>query len=202
MRTRPPSLKRVVIATANRDKLRELRRLLRGSGLSVIGLRPEQLEKLPPERGSTYRANARAKARAAAADTGLPALGDDSGLEVYALGGRPGLLSSRWRPTTRARNSALLRALARRSDASRRARFVCAICLALPAGRSWTRQASCAGRIALAQRGRGGFGYDPVFIVDGGGGRTMAELGAAHKDRLGHRGRALRKLWPRLLSLP
>jgi len=155
---------------------------------------------MPPEHGSTYRANARIKALAAAAITGLPALGDDSGLEVRALGGRPGLRSNRWRPTVAGRNAAVLRLLGR-TGGDRRARFVCAVCLALPGGGHWTRQASCHGRIAGAPRGRRGFGYDPVFMIDGGGGRTVAELPAALKDRLGHRGRALRKLLPLLVSL-
>ena len=194
------SLGRLVIASGNPGKLRELRRLMRGTGLSIRGLQAKELRDLPPEHGPSYRANARAKALAAAAASHLPALGDDSGLEVRGLDGRPGLRSARWRPTAQARNAALLRALAR-SGGSRRARFVCAVCLALPGGRSWTRQASCAGRIAPAARGRRGFGYDPVFLIDGGGGRTVAELGPAVKDRLGHRGRAVRKLIPKLLSL-
>jgi XTP/dITP diphosphohydrolase len=188
----------LVLATTNPGKLAELRRLLRGSGLQTVGLGRFGAFELN-ERGASYKANAALKARQVALRLSLPALADDSGIEVRALAGRPGIRSARWQPTVAARNRALLRALRGRSD--RRARFVAALALALPSGKVYVRQAACAGRIAPAPRGRLGFGYDPLFVVRGGEGRTVAELQPGEKDRLGHRGAAIRKLWPLLHEL-
>jgi XTP/dITP diphosphohydrolase len=196
----------LVVATANAGKLRELRALLEGVALRVVGL-----GELPPvafpEEGDDYERNARAKARAAALQLGLPALADDSGLEVEGLGGAPGPRSARYGGPGLddvARSARLLHALAARPGASRRARFVCVAALALPDGAIEARRGECAGAIAPGPRGAGGFGYDPVFVVDEPGfrdGRSMAELAPAEKARVSHRARALAALRPRLAAL-
>lgn len=201
--TRAPAL---VVATANRGKVRELRALLAGLDLRVAGL--DELAPVAfPEEGDDYEANAAAKARAAADQLGLPALADDSGLEVEALGGAPGPRSARYGGPGLddvARSALLLRELAARPGATRRARFVCVAALALPGGETAVARGECAGTLAEAPRGSGGFGYDPVFVADEAGsrdGRTLAELTAAEKERVSHRARALAALRPRLAAL-
>jgi XTP/dITP diphosphohydrolase len=184
-----------VVATRNAGKLREIRALLEPLPLRLVGL--EELPALDlPEEGEDYAANAVAKARAAAAATGSPALGDDSGLEVEGLGGGPGPHSARFGGPgldDAGRVALLLAELAGREGADRRARFVCAAALALPDGEVETAFGSVSGRIASAPRGRCGFGYDPVFEVDAQG-RTLAELPAEEKNRLSHRAQAFRAL--------
>jgi XTP/dITP diphosphohydrolase len=192
---------RVVVATSSPGKLREIRALLGPLPLPLVGL-AECAPFALPEEGDEYAANALAKARAAAAHTGCPALGDDSGLEVEGLGGEPGPRSARYGGPgldDAGRVAHLLAALAARPGASRRARFVCAAALALPDGDAATAFGECAGRIAEAPRGEAGFGYDPVFEVEGGS-RTLAELSPAEKDRVSHRGRAFRALREVLLA--
>jgi XTP/dITP diphosphohydrolase len=185
----------VVLASANAGKLRELRALLAGLPVRVVGL-----DELPgvelPEEGEDYATNAIAKARAVAAASRRPALGDDSGIEVEALGGAPGPRSARFGPDAAARNRRLLEALAGVATARRGARFVCVVALATPNGDVATARGECAGRILSAPRGAGGFGYDPVFEPLEAAGRSMAELSPAEKHRLSHRGRAVRALLP------
>jgi XTP/dITP diphosphohydrolase len=190
---------RVVLATANPGKLREVRALLGAAGLEVVGLDAIGPVALPEE-GDDYEANALAKARAAARASGLPALGDDSGLEVEALDGAPGPRSARYGGPgldDAGRTRALLAALAGVPPERRGARFVCVAALALPGGEVATARGECAGRIAEAPRGSAGFGYDPVFEPTPGG-PTMAELPPAEKERISHRGRAFRALAPAL----
>jgi XTP/dITP diphosphohydrolase len=182
---------RVVLATRNADKLREVGAILATHGIDVVAL-PEDVAL--PDEGDDYEANAIAKAAAAARATGCAALGDDSGLEVEALGGAPGPRSARWGGPDlddAGRNAHPLAALAGVPPRARAACFVCVAAVATPDGRSATARGACEGRILEAPRGRGGFGYDPVFDV---GGRSMAELPAAEKDILSHRGRAFRAL--------
>jgi XTP/dITP diphosphohydrolase len=196
----------LVVATGNPGKLQELRALLAPLALRVAGL-AEFPQVALPEEGDDYAANAAAKARAAALALALPALGDDSGLEVDGLGGAPGPRSARYGGAGLAdadRTALLLRDLAGRPDADRRARFVCFASLALPGGPIRTARGSCEGRIGAAPRGANGFGYDPVFEPDLPGpraGRTFAELDAAEKDSLSHRGRAVRALLPAIREL-
>jgi XTP/dITP diphosphohydrolase len=196
----------LVVATGNAGKLAELRALLADLRLRVLGL--AELPPLElPEEGDDYTANAEAKARAAAAAFGRPALADDSGLEVEALGGAPGPRSARFGGPglSDARRAALLlERLAERPAAGRRARFVCAAALALPDGAVRSALGTCAGRIAAAPRGHAGFGYDPVFEPDEPGfrdGRTLAELGAPAKARISHRARAVAALLPVLREI-
>lgn len=185
---------RVVLATRNAGKLREVRAILSHLALELLPL-PESVA-LPPE-GDAYEANAVDKAVAAARATGCLAIADDSGLEVDALAGAPGPLSARYGPDDRTRNARLLAALADVPEAARGARFVCVAAWAAPDGRSGTARGVCEGRILHEARGTQGFGYDPIFGVGAGVGgrlRSLAELSAAEKDALSHRGRAFRAL--------
>jgi XTP/dITP diphosphohydrolase len=182
---------KLVVATRNRGKLAELRALLEGWELLTLedaGVTGEVSEDLP-----TFAGNAEKKARAALDATGLPSLADDSGLEVDALGGAPGVHSARYASNhdDAANNAKLLSVM--HDVTNRAARFRCAIVLLFPDGRRVAVDGTCEGRIATAPRGTHGFGYDPLFLV-GNGERTMAELGADEKNAISHRGQALRAL--------
>ena len=158
---------RLVIATTNRGKLREVAEILAPDGVTVVGIAEVAPGWSVVEDGATFVENARLKATDLARRTGLPALGDDSGLEVDALGGRPGVRSARYagEHATDAENTALLlRELAAVPDDARGAAFRCALVLAWPDGTCVEAEGRCAGRIARAPRGDGGFGYDPVFV--------------------------------------
>ena len=183
---------RLVVATRNEHKLRELRALLRDHELVPL---PPRVE-LPPETGATFAENARLKARAAATATGQPAIADDSGIEAAALGGRPGVRSARFagEGATDAENLArLLREVPLEGD--RRVSCVCVLVYAGPGGHEELFEGTCTGTLAVEPRGRGGFGYDPAFVPDDvPDGRTMAELAPAEKDAVSHRGRAGRML--------
>ena len=196
----------VVVATGNSGKLAELRALLAELPIRVAGFGELPAPALPEE-GDDYAANAAAKVREAARALGVPALADDSGLEVLGLGGAPGPRSARFGGAgldDAARTALLLRELAARPGADRRARFVCVASLALPGGALRSARGSCAGRIAEAPRGLSGFGYDPVFVPDEQetpGRFTLAELSPEEKARISHRGRAVRALLPALAEL-
>ena len=189
----------LVVATGNEGKLREFRSLLGELPLVLRSLREFPVVALPEE-GDDYEQNALAKARSAVRQTGLPALADDSGLEVEGLGGAPGPRSARYGGPgldDSGRALYLLRALQGRSGDARRARFVCVAALALPDGAAWTARGECAGVVLEAPRGHGGFGYDPVFWSSEAG-AGVAELPQARKDEISHRGRALRALRARI----
>lgn len=189
----------VVVATGNSGKLREFRGILADLPCRLCALDAFPEVVLPPE-GEDYAANARAKARSAADATGRLALGDDSGLEVAALGGRPGPLSARYGGAgldDRQRFELLLGELGALGDVVREARFVCAVALAVPAGATFVEIGICSGSILEAPRGEAGFGYDPIFSLPGDE-RSIAEFTEEEKDRVSHRGRALRALMPRL----
>ena len=189
---------RLVLATANVGKARELRELVEAWGaLDVQSLRDFPDVGLPEEDGVTYVENALLKARAVAAATRLPALADDSGLEVDALSGAPGVRSARFAPTDAARIARLLDAL--RGAVDRRARFRCVVALAWPDGRTEHAEGVCTGRIAERADGVGGFGYDPVFVADELG-RTFAAATREEKARVSHRARAVRALSGRLAA--
>ncbi len=190
-----PPYREVVVATSNVGKLLEFRALLGELPLSLRALSAFP-EVVLPEEGDEYEPNAVGKAKAAARDTGRAALGDDSGLEVDALGGAPGPRSARYGGPgldDAGRVAHLLEALRDVEGAARSARFVCVAALALPDGSVVTARGECPGRILEEPRGGGGFGYDPIFEVEGRG-RSMAELSAADKNRLSHRARALAQL--------
>jgi XTP/dITP diphosphohydrolase len=200
---------RLLVASRNSKKLAELQRVLDGAGLSGVAL--VSLDDVPPfdeapETGSTFEDNALAKARDAFAATGLPSVADDSGLEVDALNGMPGVLSARWsgRHGEDAANTALLLAqLQDVPDERRGAAFVSACALVSGSDHVVVR-GEWPGTIARDARGEGGFGYDPVFVPDDGtdaDGRTAAQLSPAEKDAVSHRGRALTLLLPALRAL-
>lgn len=197
---------RLLVASRNPKKLAELRRVLDAAGLTgltVVSLDDVAPFDEAPETGATFEDNAVAKARDAFAATGLPSVADDSGLSVAALGGMPGVLSARWagRHGDDAANTALLLAQLRDvPDERRGAAFVSACALVSARGEAVVR-GEWTGSIAREARGDGGFGYDPVFLPDGAGGRTAAELSAAQKDASSHRGRALARLLPAIRDL-
>ncbi len=182
----------LVLATANPGKVRELRDLLAGIAFEIRTLADYPPFEMPEETGETYAANALIKARAAAAHTGVLALGDDSGIEVAALDGAPGVRSARFGGPgldDRGRVAHLLRLIEAAPDEARAARFVCVIALVGPDGRETLVEGTCEGRITREPRGAGGFGYDPVFFYPPLAG-TFGELSDAQKATVSHRGRA------------
>lgn len=196
----------IVLASSNHGKLVELRELLADLPVQILSAKEALGHTLEVvEDGGTFEENAILKARAVSLATGLSALADDSGLEVSALGGRPGVRSARFaheRATDAENNAALLRELEEVGEMQRSARFRCVLALVTPwDDRARTVEGACEGRILRAPRGSGGFGYDPLFVVEGQNGRTMAELSDDEKNRVSHRGSAVRALKPRLLSL-
>ncbi len=195
---------RVLAATRSADKLREIRQILAPyAGLEVIDLGEAGIPESPDEHAveafDSFEENALAKARYFAARSPLPVLADDSGLCVDALGGAPGVRSKRFSGRTdlrgaeldRANNSLLLQRLAGTGDAERTGRYVCAAALVLPGGREHVSIGTCEGVVLTEPRGGGGFGYDPLFFVPAVA-ATFAELSPADKDRLSHRGMAVR----------
>ena len=179
--------RRLVIATGNMGKLREYRELLAGAGLELIAFDSEV-----DEVGETYAENARLKAEAATSRSGLAALGDDSGVEVEALGGFPGIRSARLGPTQEERTAELLRRLEGKQRPWN-ARFVCVLALAEPGRPTQFFEGECRGEIVPEWRGEAGFGYDPVFLVPGTG-RTFGEMPPEEKRLYSHRARATRAL--------
>jgi XTP/dITP diphosphohydrolase len=184
----------LLLATRNEHKLRELREALPGVEVEPL---PPGIE-LPPEEGETFTENALGKARAAHASTGRAAIADDSGIEAYGLGGRPGVRSARYAgaaATDEENLAKLLDEVARQGD--RRVAYVCVIALVEEDGSEATFEGRCEGTLASEPRGGGGFGYDPAFVPEDTGpedGRTMAELAPAEKTAISHRGRAARRL--------
>jgi XTP/dITP diphosphohydrolase len=188
---------RLVLATANPHKAFEIRAVLVGAGLEVELLaRPADLPEVD-ETGTTLEDNARLKAVALCEATGMPAVADDTGLAVDALGGAPGVHSARYAgdgATDSDNVEKLLAALAGLAPARRTARFTTVALARWPDGREVAAIGDVEGTIAPEVRGAGGFGYDPVFVPDDGDGRTFAQMTAAEKRRVSHRGRAFRTL--------
>jgi XTP/dITP diphosphohydrolase len=196
---------KIVLATRNPDKLVELRRILEGGHVQVAVVGPGEFPGMPEvaETGATFRENALLKARAVAAFSGLPAVADDSGLCVDALNGMPGVLSARWSGRHGDDDANLRLVLGQLADVPpgrRGARFVCAAALVLPSGREHVAEGVLDGSLITEPRGTNGFGYDPIF-VPAGGQLTTAELSPAEKDKISHRGRALRALAPVIAAL-
>ncbi len=185
----------MIFATANKHKLREMRELL--PELDLIAL-PERVE-LPPEDGESFATIALEKARAAHAACGEAAIGDDSGIEASALGGRPGIRSARYGGPEAGDEENLAKLLHEVAEAGedRRAAYHCALALVEADGSERVFEARCEGSLIEQPRGEGGFGYDPAFVPDGTGPddeRTMSELSQAEKNEISHRGRAARLL--------
>ena len=204
---------RLLIATRSAHKLAELRDLLQLERAELVSLDDLDMEGDVDETGSTFEANARLKARQGARATGLPTLADDSGLEVAALHGGPGVRTRRYAgeyATDEDNNTKLLAALAGLPAGRRTARYVCVLALALPddagsRGGLPVRlvRGTCDGRIAPSPRGAGGFGYDPIFepASEPPGGRTLGEWSQAAKNAISHRGAAARRMQPILRDL-
>jgi XTP/dITP diphosphohydrolase len=205
---------RLLIATHSAHKLAELRELLDLEHGELVSLDDLGIPDDPAETGQTFETNARIKARFGARRTGLLTLADDSGLEVVALGGAPGVRTRRYagpHATDEDNNTKLLAALDGLPPERRGARYVCVLALAMPRPRAAARDAvpirsvrgTTRGRIALTPRGSGGFGYDPIFEPEGEppGGRTFGLWSAAEKHAVSHRGRAARRMTPILREL-
>ena len=187
----------IALATRNRKKTEELTRLFAGLGVRFLPL--DEFPGCPEvvEDGKTFRANALKKAVAVARFTGCPAVADDSGLEVEALGGAPGIFSARYAGADaddRKNLHKLLKELSKFPGRSRSARFVCCIAIALPDGHYRTFTGVAKGTIGHKPKGENGFGYDPVFYPEGWS-MTFAQMSADEKDSLSHRGQAMKKLY-------
>lgn len=197
---------KLLVASRNAKKLRELRRVLDSAG--VLGIELVGLDEVPefpeaPETGATFEENALAKARDGAAATGLACVADDSGLEVDALNGMPGVLSARWSGVhgdDGANTSLLLAQMGDVPDERRGAGFVSACALVVPGDVEAVVRGEWRGVIAREPLGENGFGYDPIFVPEGDG-RSAAELSPQEKDAASHRGRALTLLIPALETL-
>ena len=194
---------KLVLATRNRAKLEELRRILAPLvPVEVLGLDDVPAYDEVPESGATFEDNALIKAREAVRRTGLPAVADDSGLAVDALNGMPGVLSARWAGSAASDEANLrlvLEQVADVPDARRGAAFVCAAVLVTPGGLERVVRGEMAGTLLRAPRGTNGFGYDPVFVPTGHD-RTTAEMTPAEKDAISHRGIAFRALAPHVAT--
>jgi XTP/dITP diphosphohydrolase len=203
---------RVFLASRNAKKLTEMQRILAEHvpGIEVVGLDDVDPYDEPVEDQPTFEGNALLKARAGVAATGLASIADDSGLCVDALNGMPGVLSARWsgapqgdkRGADERNNELLLSQLSDVPDERRGAHFACAVAWVLPDGRERVVEGRMNGRIIRELRGSGGFGYDVLFVADEHveAGHTSAELDPADKDRISHRGRALRELAPHVAA--
>jgi XTP/dITP diphosphohydrolase len=194
---------KIFLASNNAKKRKELERILAALSLVVATPRDLGIDLEPDECGDTFAANAKIKALAFASHTDLPILADDSGLEVDALDGAPGVRSARYSgdaATDESNRAKLLRELAAVPAERRTARFVCALALCRGGEIVAEVEGRCEGRILTGARGDGGFGYDPLFLHEPSG-RTFAELDAAVKDTVSHRGVALRRLAPHLQVL-
>jgi len=186
-------LKKILIASTNKKKLTELQDLLSGLGLDLISLSEFKFEEVA-ETGKTFEENASLKAAHAAKTLNRWVIADDSGLIVSFLNGKPGVYSARFAGpgcTYQDNNRKLLRLLKNVPASKRRAKFVCVMSLYENGRRVRTVRGECAGRIGFAERGKRGFGYDPVFIPQGSS-KSFAELGPAAKNKISHRGKALR----------
>ena len=188
-------MKKILLATSNRKKVEEFRAMFEDIGMEVFSLADFAGLVLPPEEGRTFTGNALVKARCAAASAGIPALADDSGLVVDALGGAPGVFSARYAGEGATDEENVQKLLVEMKDVkeeARTARFVCVLAYVEPHGIEKTFTGTLEGRIATRPAGRGGFGYDPVFFIPEKG-RTAAELSMEEKNAISHRGRALGK---------
>ena len=188
-----------VIASNNKKKVEELRRILNPLGITAhtpaeLGISLDDVE----ETGETFRENAEIKARAAMEKTGYSAIADDSGLCVDALGGRPGVYSARYSDTDENKINKLISELIGTDNDDRSAHFECVICCCFRDGETLFAEGRCDGTIGYAPRGNNGFGYDPIFFVEGN--KTFAELTDNQKDAISHRGRALKELSEKLTN--
>lgn len=197
-------MSRLLLATTNRGKAAEYHALLKGLDLELVTLDQVGISQEADESFATYEENARSKAEFYSALSGLVTLADDSGLEVDALGGEPGVRSSRYAGDNASdadRVNFLLRNMSGVISENRSARFRCVIAVAIPGKSTTTFEGECVGRISLAPAGKKGFGYDPVFFLPEYG-KTIAEIAPELKNEISHRGRAAAKAQPFLQELP
>lgn len=187
-------MNKLVLASNNKKKLVELREILADLGIEVLSQSEAGCDFEVDENGDTFEENAWLKAIAVTEATGLPAISDDSGLVVDALGGDPGVHSARYGGSHSGSDEFRYRLLLKnmQGETDRSARFVSCICCTMPDGTVLRTRGECEGKILDAPRGEGGFGYDPVFEVEGTG-RSMAEMSNEEKNAISHRGRALEK---------
>ena len=184
---------KIVFATTNEGKVKEIKEILAGFPIEVVSMKEMNITADIEENGATFEENSLIKAREVSKLTGLPAMADDSGLEVDYLNGEPGIYSARYlgRDTDyNYKNNYIIEKLKNAKDEERSARFVCAISLVLPDGREFIKKGVMEGRIAYEIKGENGFGYDPVFYLPEYG-MTSAELSGEEKNKISHRGKAL-----------
>lgn len=201
---------KIVVATGNKDKVKEIKEILRGMAAEVVTMKEAGIPVEAAENGSTFLENAVIKAKAVAAEAAeseewrdTVVMADDSGLVIDALNGEPGIYSARYLghdTSYREKNGDLVRRLTGVPDEKRSARFICAIAAVCPDGRVLTAEAAMEGRIGYEERGENGFGYDPIFYLPEFG-ATSAELSLEEKNRISHRGKALRLMREKLMQI-
>ena len=194
---------KIVFATANEGKVKEIKEILKDFPIEVVSMKEMGITADIEEDGTTFEENSLIKARALSKLTGLPALADDSGLEVDYLNGEPGIYSARYlgRDTDYDyKNNYIINKLSEAQDKERSARFVCVISLALPDGREFVERGVVEGLIGYEQKGENGFGYDPIFYLPEYG-KTSAELSPEEKNKISHRGKALSAMKKLIMDL-
>ena len=194
---------KIVFATTNAGKIKEIKEILSDFDVEVASMKEMNITADIEENGATFEENSLIKARAVSKLTGLPALADDSGLEVDYLNGEPGIYSARYlgRDTDYDyKNNYIIKKLKDAKDEERSARFVCVISLVLPDGREFVKKGVMEGRIGYEIKGENGFGYDPIFYLPGYG-KTSAEISAEEKNKISHRGKALSAMKELIASL-
>ena len=193
----------LLLATGNQNKVKELQQLLAGTDWEIRSLKDFPGIEMPPEDANTFLGNATLKAKVGAVASGLWTLADDSGLEVDWLHGAPGVYSARFagiEKNDEQNNKKLLSEMKDCPDEKRTARFVSVLALVSPTGKVYSAEGYCYGKIGRVEKGEFGFGYDPLFWVDGLG-KTMSELTLAEKNQISHRSQALQKILPLLLEI-
>ena len=187
---------KIVFATTNEGKVKEIKEILEGFPVEVVSMKEMNITTDIEENGTTFEENSLIKAREISKLTGLPALADDSGLEVDYLNGEPGIYSARYlgKDTDyNYKNNYIIDRLKEAEDKERSARFICVISLVLPDGREFVKKGVMKGRIGYEIKGENGFGYDPIFYLPEYG-KTSAELSSDEKNKISHRGKALRAM--------
>ena len=194
---------KIVFATTNAGKIKEIKEILADFDVEVASMKEMNITADIEENGATFEENSLIKARAVSKLTGLPALADDSGLEVDYLNGEPGIYSARYlgRDTDYDyKNNYIIKKLKDAKDEERSSRFVCVISLVLPDGREFVKKGVMEGRIGYEIKGENGFGYDPIFYLPEYG-KTSAEISAEEKNKISHRGKALSAMKELIASL-
>ena len=193
---------KIVIATRNAGKLKEISEKLKDYPVVLVSLLDYPQIPEIEEKGTTFSENAFLKASTVSHYTNLPALADDSGLEIDCLDGKPGIYSSRWGKTDEERIEKVLKAIQETRNKERKARFVCAMCLVIlefPENNTLTSEGICYGKVTNFPQGDAGFGYDPIFMPDGYN-LTFSQLGVETKNKISHRAKALDEILPQIIA--